>query len=356
MDVYNKRVELLRTKLNSKASIITNDKNIYYFTGLWDSNGYLFVSENEAVLFVDFRYGEVAEKTVTSVTVKVFKSFFDDFNAVLENNSISEIYCESKNLTVSEYKTYNSKLCCKVSDSDVLDNIISDMRIIKDEHEFELMKKAQEITEIAYKEILPMLKPNVSEREIANALEHKIKINGAEGASFDLITITGKKTSLPHGVPDDDKISSGDFFTFDIGSTYKGYHSDMTRTVCIGEPTEEMKKVYEVVLTAHNKALSAVKAGIKACEIDKIARDYIYSKGYEGCFGHSTGHGVGLDIHEAPTVGPKGDVVLKKGMVITVEPGIYLKDKFGVRIEDTVIVTENGCKSFATINKELTLL
>jgi Xaa-Pro aminopeptidase len=356
MNVYQNRVALLITKLKGKSALITDDINIYYYTGLWDSNGYFLVNDSQAYLFVDFRYGEVAEKTVTSAKVIVFKSFFKELNQKLSDNSVKELYCETNNVTLKKYKSLTDNISAKISDSDVLDNIINEMRIIKDEYEFELMKKAQEITENAFNKVLPMLKEGISEREIANALEYEIKANGAEKVSFDLITITGKKTSLPHGVPSNDKIKYGDFFTFDIGSTYKGYHSDMTRTLCVGEPSAEMKKVYDVVLKAHLKALSAVKAGIKACEIDKIARDYIYSEGYEGCFGHSTGHGVGLQIHEAPTVGPSGDVVLQKGMVITIEPGIYLKNKFGVRIEDTVIVTDNGCKSFASINKELTIL
>ncbi len=360
MDIYRKRINSLQDKISDNKRetgfLITDDKNIYYFTGLWDSNGYLLVYKDDAVLFVDFRYGEVAEKTVKSAKIVVFEKLFDSINRTIEEIGINSCYIETNKMTVNQYKNFSEKLCVKLLDDNVLDKAIEAMRIIKDGEEYLYLKKAQEITEKAYEKVLPLLKPGVSEREISVELEHQIKLLGAEDISFDLITIIGKKTSLPHGVPSDDKISQGDFFTFDIGSTYKGYHSDMTRTVCIGTPTEEMKNVYNIVLKAHKMALNAVKPGVKCSDIDKIAREYIYSSGYNGCFGHSTGHGVGLDIHEMPTVGPNSDVVLKKGMVITIEPGIYLKDKFGVRIEDTVIVTENGCESFANVTKELTTL
>lgn len=356
MDIYSRRINLLKSKVKDNSFLITNDKNIYYFTGLWDSNGYLLVTENNAYLLVDFRYGEIAEKTVTSANVIVFDSLFESLNKLAKENDIQTCYFETNHMTVSQFKGFSKNLDFRLLDNNVLDNLIEEMRIVKDNEEYTLMKKAQEITEEAYYKILPMLKEGVTEREVSVSLEHQMKLLGADDISFDLITITGEKTSLPHGVPSDKKIKTGDFFTFDIGVTYKGYHSDMTRTVSIGEPSEEMKKVYNIVLEAHSKALSSVQPGMKCSEIDKIARDYIYENGYTGCFGHSTGHGVGLDIHEKPAVGPKCDTILKRGMVITIEPGIYLKDKFGVRIEDTVIVTENGYKTFATIPKELTII
>ncbi len=356
MDIYKKRIANLISKTDDDVFLITDDKNIYYLTGLWDSNGYLLVCNKGAFLFVDFRYGEVAEKTVKSAKVKVFVKLFDELNTVIKKYSIKKCFCETDKMTVSEYKKFSEKLNCTLSDDRKLDDIIGDMRIVKDEAEIALLQKAQDITEKALENIRPMISDGVTEKMVATELEHQMKILGAEEASFDLIAITGKKTALPHGVPDDEKIKKGDFFTLDIGAAYKGYHSDMTRTLCIGEPTREMKKVYDIVLKAHKKALDSVQPGIRCSDIDKIARDYIYSQGYEGCFGHATGHGVGLDIHELPTVSTKSDVVLKKGMVITVEPGIYLKDKFGVRIEDTVVVTENGYKSFAAIPKDLTII
>lgn len=356
MDCYKNRIEKLKEKAGNSAFLVTDDKNIYYFTGLWDSNGYLVVTQNEAYLFVDFRYGEVAENTVDSAKVIVFSKLYDEINNVLKTENVQNCFVETNKVTMADFSIFREKLNSQISKDNTLDEIIKDMRIIKDDYEITLLQKAQNIAENAYKKVLPMVKPGVSEREISIELEHQMKLLGAQDVSFDLITITGKKTSLPHGVPSSDKISTGDFFTFDIGATFMGYHSDMTRTVAVGSATDEMKRVYDIVLTAHKKALSAVKPGVRCSDIDKIARDYIYENGFEGSFGHATGHGVGLDIHEYPTVSTRCDTVLKEGMVITIEPGIYLKGKFGVRIEDTVVVTENGCRSFASIPKELIIL
>lgn len=356
MYIYKNRITNLVSKCSDSAFLVTNDKNIYYFTGLWDSNGYLLVTNTGAYLFVDFRYGEIAEKTVSSAKVIVFEKLFDELNETLKHNSISKCFVETSHLTVSDFELYTQKLNVEISNKNILDELIKDLRIVKDSYELELMQQAQDITERAFDNIKPLISEGTTERMLSVELEHQMKILGAESVSFDLITITGKKTSLPHGVPGEDKIQNGDFVTFDIGATYKGYHSDMTRTVAVGNISEEMKRVYDTVLAAHKMALESVKPGMKCKDIDKIARDYIYQNGYQGCFGHATGHGVGLDIHEFPTVSPSGETVLEKGMVITIEPGIYIKDNFGVRIEDTIVVTENGYKSFATISKELTIL
>lgn len=356
MEIYNNRINNLISKCSDTAFLITNDKNIYYFTGLWDSNGYLLVTKSGAYLFVDFRYGEIAEKTVSTAKVIVFEKIFDELNNSLKENCIDKCFIETSSLTVSDFELYKQKLNIEISNENVLDEIIKDLRIVKDNYELQLMQQAQNITEKAFNNILPLICEGTTERMLSVELEHQMKILGAESVSFDLITITGKKTSLPHGVPGEEKIQNGDFVTFDIGATYKGYHSDMTRTVAVGNVSDEMKKVYDTVLTAHKMALESVKPGMKCKDIDKIARDHIYKNGYKGCFGHATGHGVGLDIHEFPTVSPACETILEEGMVITIEPGIYIKDNFGVRIEDTVVVTDNGYRSFATLSKELTIL
>ena len=183
-----------------------------------------------------------------------------------------------------------------------------------------------------------------------------MNIYGAECKSFDLITITGKKTSLPHGVPSDGIVKEGDFFTFDFGAVYEGYHSDTTRTVAVKYATDKMTEIYNIVLKAQLAALEKIKPGVKCSEVDKTARDIISEHGYGKFFGHATGHGVGLDIHEAPTVSPRGEITLKSGMVITDEPGIYLPNEFGVRIEDMLCVTDEGCKNFVSLPKELIIV
>ena len=194
------------------------------------------------------------------------------------------------------------------------------------------------------------------ERDIALEIEFFMRKNGASGVSFDLITITGKKTSLPHGIPSDNAVSVGDFVTMDIGCKVNGYCSDMTRTVAVGSVTDEMKTVYDTVLAAQKAALDMLRAGAVCSAADKAARDIIYNAGYEGCFGHATGHSVGLFIHESPTLSASCHDVLQSGMVVTVEPGIYLENRFGVRIEDMVLITDDGVENLTKSDKRLIVL
>ena len=196
---------------------------------------------------------------------------------------------------------------------------------------------------------------NMTEKQLAAYLEYLMKKNGADGISFGTIAVSGKASSLPHGVPRDCKIEDG-FLTIDFGAVYKGYHSDMTRTFCIGKATEEMKKTYNIVLEAQSLAIEAIINGERSCfNIDKIARDYIYSNGYKGCFGHGLGHGVGLQTHESPLLSPKADKEkrLDSGHIVTVEPGIYIENKYGVRIEDMIYMSEKGPVNITEMPKNL---
>ncbi|MBQ6626388.1 MAG: aminopeptidase P family protein [Ruminococcus sp.] len=222
--------------------------------------------------------------------------------------------------------------------------------------EINKIKIAQKIAEKSYLELLNFVKEGVTERELSVELEYLMKKNGAEKVAFDLIVVSGVNSSLPHGVPSDKRIENGDFITFDIGAVYDGYHSDMTRTVALRSVTDEMREIYDIVLKAHYKAADMIKSGNSIASVDSAARDYISEMGYGEYFGHTTGHGVGLEIHETPTVYHTNKEILEPSMVITDEPGIYLPDKFGVRIEDMYLVTENGCESLALIDKELTIL
>lgn len=360
-EMFSKRINALKTVLNNRneALLITNQKNIGYFCGFFKSEGVMLVTEDETYLFVDFRYIEAARKTAYGCKIICFNKLFDDLLEIIEEHSVNAVYFEASDITVSRFNLISALFNKSGVDCDctsALDNSISKLRVIKDEVELEKIIKAQKISEKSYNEVLNFLKTGVSEKEIAARLEFIMKINGAEDISFDLITITGKKTSLPHGVPSDDTVKAGDFFTFDFGAVYDGYHSDTTRTVAIGYATDEMCKVYDVVLKAQLAAFDKIKEGILCSSVDKTARDIIDSAGYGKYFRHSTGHGVGLDIHEAPNVSPKSETILKKGMIITDEPGIYLPDKFGVRTEDMIYVTENGCKNLVTLSKELIIL
>lgn len=360
-EIYKKRIDKIRRTIasNDEAVLITNEINVGYFSAFHHSEGMMLITQTSAVLLVDFRYIEAAEKFAQCDVRCILKGFISSVTEICTAEGINKIYIEASNLTLAKYNTFKKTFDEHKIELDIsskLDQNISDARIIKTKDEFEKMLKAQQIAEQAYLEVLNYIEPNVSERKIALEFEHLMKLKGAERISFDLITITGKKTSLPHGVPGYDTICAGDFFTMDFGAVYEGYHSDTTRTFAVKSATDEMKEVYETVLRAQLAALDVVKAGVKCSDVDNAARDIIKQAGYGEYFGHATGHGVGLEIHENPTVSYRCGDVLQSGMVITDEPGIYLPNKFGVRIEDMLFVTDNGCKNFVTLSKELIIV
>ncbi|MEE1017737.1 MAG: aminopeptidase P family protein [Ruminococcus sp.] len=346
-------------KNKDEALLITNEVNIGYFSGFFHSEGYLLVTGENSYLIVDFRYAEAAEKKSGGCKVVMYSRLSQDLLDILTKEGINSVSFEADSITVSRFDFFKKFLAQRNIDcfaDQKLCKHIADIRIIKDSSEIDKIQKAQNIAEKAYLEVLNYVKPGVTEKEISARLEYVMNIYGAECKSFDLITITGKKTSLPHGVPSDGIVKEGDFFTFDFGAVYEGYHSDTTRTVAVKYATDKMTEIYNIVLKAQLAALEKIKPGVKCSEVDKTARDIISEHGYGKFFGHATGHGVGLDIHEAPTVSPRGEITLKSGMVITDEPGIYLPNEFGVRIEDMLCVTDEGCKNFVSLPKELIIV
>lgn len=342
MGRFEKLFELLPD--NVESVLITSDVNRRYFTGMKSSAGTVLAFRNKAYLLIDFRYIEKARETVKTAEVIEYKELYKEISAILRQEGVKNLAIEAMDVTVSRLNLMKKHLkCVDIIETDVLSNSINRLRMIKDEEEIGYIQKAQEIAESAFEDILGFIKEGVTEREIALELDRLMLEKGAEGISFDTIALAGENTSMPHGVPSDKKVQKGEFVLMDFGAVYNGYHSDMTRTVCVGEPDEEMEKIYNIVLTAQEKALAAAKAGITGKELDGIARRHICDEGYGEYFGHSLGHGVGLEIHETPSAAPSYEKNLEKGTVITIEPGIYIAGKFGVRIEDFVILTENGC-------------
>ena len=340
-----------------EAVIIFSEVNRRYFTGFPSSDGYLVVTKDDATLFVDSRYVEAAEKSVTACNVLLFKKASEDIKNYLKEKSVIKAYTERNHISVSTADFLKTAfLPCRVTSSKKLEKAIDESRITKTDYEIESIKAAQKIAEDAFDHILTFIKPGVTEKQIALELDFYMLSHGAEAISFETIAVTGQNSSMPHGVPDDTVVKSGDFITMDFGAVVNGYHSDMTRTVAVGEVTEEQIKVYETVLTAQKTALNILKAGLDCCEADKAARQVIEDAGYGEYFGHSTGHGVGVEIHEAPTLAPKSKGALQVGNVVTIEPGIYLPGKFGVRIEDMALITENGFENLTTTPKELIIL
>ena len=350
----------IQEKLREKeldAILITDEKNQRYAAGFPFTDGYVLVSREKAWLLTDSRYIEAAESTVDScVTVQMFDrqhSRLSLLTAALKEAKVSRLGAEEQKLNHGEYLELEKALGMSLLPAQ---EILSGLRAAKCDEEIEYMRQAQRISELALEETLQVIKPGMTEREVAAELVYRMLRHGSEGNSFDPIVVTGAKTSLPHGVPGDEIIHAGDFITMDFGSLKDGYCSDMTRTVAVGSATEEMKNVYATVLEAQLAGIAAAKAGIPGREIDSAARKVIEDAGYGKYFGHGFGHSLGLEIHEAPNASPGGTAPMPVGAVISAEPGIYLPGRFGVRIEDVMILEENGCRVITKAPKELIIL
>ena len=340
-----------------EAFWITSGSNRFYLTGFNSSAGSVLVSKKSAVFFIDFRYFEKAKQIVNSCEVVLYDKGDKGIFEYCKNQKVKSIYVEASQISLTHYK-YICDLFedIEISKDNILDTTLNKMRAVKSEQELEFIRKAQSLTEQTLDYILPRIQIGKTEREIMLDMEFFMRGLGAEGVSFDFIVVSGKNSSLPHGVPTDKKIEKGDFVTMDFGAIVNGYCSDMTRTVAMGSVTEEQKLVYNTTLTAQLKAIESIKSGAVCGDVDKIARDIIYDAGYKGCFGHALGHSVGIDVHEAPNLSPNNQSLLEVGNVVTVEPGIYLENKFGVRIEDMVYVTQDGCINLTNSPKSLLIL
>lgn len=341
---------------NIDAALITEDVNRRYMTGMKSSAGTVLVTREKAYLIIDFRYIEKAQKTVHDAEVIMQGKLYEQINELLAKHGAKNVAIESESVTVAQLNAMRTRLNVEIDDSEALSEAIDSLRIVKTQDEIDKIIKAQRIAELAFEDVLNFIKPGVTEKEVGLHLDYFMLSHGAEALSFDTIAVSGPNTSLCHGVPTDRPVQAGEFVLMDYGATYDGYHSDMTRTVCVGQPTEKMEKIYSIVLDAQLKAIEAIKDGVSGADIDKIARDVITEAGYCEAFGHSLGHGVGMNIHETPNAAPSSKHIFKQNMIVTVEPGIYLPDEFGVRIEDFVIIKENGCENMTLAKKNLICL
>lgn len=354
------KIREIQQKLQEKeldAVLITDEKNQRYATGFAFTDGAVIVTKNNAYLITDSRYVEAAEKAVSErVQVILFgqdKRLIPCIQEILQNEKIEKLGAEEQKLSYQEYLSYQKTLGLDLIPAQA---VFLELRASKTEDELEYMRAAQKISERALEDVLGIIRPGISEREIAAELNYRMMKYGAEGNSFDTISITGTKTSMPHGVPGDELVKDGDFVTMDFGCLKGGYCSDMTRTVAVGHVTDEMKKIYEIVLEAQLTGIENARAGITGYEIDKAARDVIANAGYGQYFGHSFGHSLGLDIHEAPYAMPRSRVIMPEGAVISAEPGIYLPGRFGVRIEDVMILRKDGAEVITKAPKQLIVL
>ena len=338
------------------AMLLTSEANCYYATGFM-GEGIALVTCRGSWYFTDCRYTEAAGMAIGDAAVIREVSREKPFS-VLINEALAEAGAEKagfeeQRMTVAEHAVYSEKLHCTLTPASAL---MTELRGSKDEEELSCMTAAQRIAEGALEQILKEIRPGMTEKEIAARLNYLMVSAGAEKTSFDTIVASGPNGSMPHAVPGMRKVREGDFITMDFGCVYKGYCSDMTRTVALGRPSDEMRNVYDIVLQAQLAGIAAAKAGVTGAAIDGAARKVIQDAGYGSCFGHSFGHSLGIDIHEAPNAAPGNDKPMPDGAVISAEPGIYLPGKFGVRIEDVMILRPDGAQVITKAPKALLVL
>ena len=338
------------------AILLTSEANCYYATGFM-GEGIALVTRRGSWYFTDSRYTEAADKAIGDAAVIREVSREKPFSALI-NEALAEAGAEKagfeeQRMTVAEHAVYSEKLHCTLTPAS---SLMTELRGSKDEEELSCMTAAQRIAEGALEQILKEIRPGMTEKEIAARLNYLMVSAGAEKTAFDTIVASGPNGSMPHAVPGMRKVREGDFITMDFGCVYKGYCSDMTSTVALGRPSDEMRNVYDIVLQAQLAGIAAAKAGVTGAVIDGAARKVIQDAGYGVYFGHSFGHSLGIDIHEAPNAAPGNDKPMPDGAVVSAEPGIYLPGKFGVRIEDVMILRPDGAQVITKAPKALLVL
>lgn len=350
-----KRIKQLRRLLKEsgiESLIIDGAENRFYLSGFTGTAGRILFTPDHNYFITDFRYVEQAEKQLEGYEIiKINKDLEKKLSKILHREGVSKLCFEAEAVNYKQYEKYKKALTG--IQLEAVTGLISKLRIKKDREEISLIKTAAAVTDLAFTHILDFIKPGCTEREIALELEFFMKKQGAERNAFDFIVASGKRSSLPHGVASDRVIRDGDFITMDFGCFYNGYCSDMTRTIVVGKPTKKQRDIYDIVLKAQQEVKKRVKAGMLCKDVDAIARDIITDKGYGSRFGHGLGHGIGVEVHEEPRVSYTSDTVLEDGMVITDEPGIYIPEWGGVRIEDDLLITEDGCEVLNDSPREL---
>lgn len=336
------------------AVLVSDGKNMRYISGFTGETGYVYVSKQHSVIFTDFRYTIQANQESQGfevIEVDAGRDYVKFVNEYLLKDEVRSLGYEDEDLLCSSFRKLEEGL--KAEKLVPVGGALTALRQIKNEYELECIEKAEAIGDIAFTKILDIIKPGMTELEIAAHLEFLLKMNGASGLSFDSIVASGINSSMPHATPSEKRIELGDFLTMDFGCIYKGYCSDMTRTIVVGKASDEQKKVYQTVLDAQLASFEHIHAGCIGKDVHKVASDIIDAAGYAGCFGHGLGHSVGLFIHEDPRFSPSENGIILENVIMTVEPGIYIKDFGGVRIEDLIVVKKDGYVNFTHSRKDL---
>jgi len=337
------------------AILIKDPINRLYATGFSSSAGLLLITGESAWFVIDSRYFEAAGNEITDAQVILLdkgSKYDDHIEKIIKKNKVTSIGFEDASLTFATHKTWDLKF-----DTDLIpaQKLINTLRNVKSRAEVDKMIKAQRLAEKVFNEILPLVNTGMTEKELSAEIVYRLLRNGADETAFRPIVVGGKNSSRPHGLPGDDKIAEG-FLTIDFGACLEGWRSDTTRTLCIGKPSDEMVKVYDTVLKAQVAGIAAVHEGVKGVDVDAAARNVIEEAGFGEFFGHGFGHSLGLEVHETLSASPLSTDVLPLGAVISAEPGIYLPGRFGVRIEDTLFITADGCENLTNLPKSLTVL
>jgi Xaa-Pro aminopeptidase len=351
------KIEKLRSSFAAQGIdgiLVTSSYNRRYLTNFTGTAGVVLISADQAQFLTDFRYIEQATEQCPGFDIiKISGTFPEEVAREAKKLGIKKLGFEQDYLTFASYKAYEKEVEAELVP---VTGLIEKLRLIKTDAEIKILKVAADIADAAYKHILDFLRPGKTELEVSNELEFFMRKAGATSSSFDIIVASGHRSALPHGVASDKVIESGDFVTLDFGAYYNGYVSDITRTVAVGEPDAKLKEIYEIVLEAQLRGMAGIKPGMTGKEADALTRDYISEQGYGEYFGHSTGHGIGLEVHEGPNLSIRSDIVLEPGMIVTVEPGIYIPGLGGVRIEDDTLITKDHNEAFTHSTKELIIL
>lgn len=334
---------------NLDALLIFGLPNMRYLCGFTGTDGVLLLDAETTVFLTDSRYQSQAQHQVTAGRILCYQNKLKAIGDLLDELRVVRVGFDAEVVSVALLHDLMG-LTRKIEWVPLKDQIHV-LRAVKTEEEINALRKAAKLNHQAFGKILPLIQPGISERDIALELEFALKRLGGETIAFDFIVASGVRGALPHGVASEKKIHQGELLTIDFGTRVEGYYSDETVTLAIGEVDRKLRQIFDIVLEAHDSALRAVRPGMALSDLDAIARDFIELKGYGSYFGHGLGHGVGLEIHEYPGVSPRAKDTLAEGMVVTVEPGIYVPDVGGVRIEDTIVVTADGCDVLTTIPK-----
>lgn len=348
------KLRALMEKKNLDAFIVTSAQNRRYISGFTGSAGLLIITKSKQLFITDFRYIEQATEQAPDFEIIEHKqSIIQEAAAQLLKEGAQQAGFEHEDVTFALYQQFQNAVHADLIPAS---GLIEELRLIKSEAELAIMKTAAEIADAAYTHILTFVKPGMKEIEVSNELEFFMRKQGATQSSFDTIVASGYRSALPHGVASDKEIQKGELVTLDYGALYNGYCSDITRTFAVGEISDKLREIYDIVLEANLRGVAGVKPGITGKEADALTRDYITEKGYGQYFGHSTGHGLGMDVHESPALSFRSNTVLKPGMVVTVEPGIYIPEVGGCRIEDDLVLTADGSERLTFSTKDLITL